>query len=422
MYHLRNMLALSLVVSLFSLGCDTAVSSSTGSNASEGAGSAKVEKTDDAAPNSANKSDDSKPPKKEPGQPRASVSGPSWEMPDAALVHNFGSVWAGETLRHTFEFKNIGDETLRILEAKPRCSCSVAENYSKVIEPGETGRIPFVLKTTNKHGPVNEYLNIKLNDPQKPQMTIHMRGDVKKVANMTVTFDSRTDPNDRAAMAKLAQTRAFFGPVNQGEEVQRILTIRNTSGVSPLKLELVRINGDKFFGKLEEERPGELWKFFIFSQPPYKIGYNFTQFDFKTNIPQQPTWEIKASLELPPRVKIIPDRIVADENTYKNKSRPIRIMNNGDTPINVLAVACSDPSYKVTYLGPDPTNPKQLTVEVILPPGEYRPPAYGEVVRIDTDDPEKSRIEIMVLPSLRRGATPRPADKPLEFFPGKLLG
>lgn len=421
MIRFWNKLAVYLIVVALPLGCDNAVGNNDGS--SDDAKPATNDKSSKTAETKSAASSDSSP-SKASAKPAAveTVSGPSWTMPEAELTHNFGAVWAGETLRHTFEFLNNGTETLRVLEAKPRCSCSVADNYSKVIEPGETGRIPFVLKTTNKHGKVHEYLDIALNDPKKPKMTINMVGEVKRVADMTVTFDSRTDPSDRAGMAKLSKSRAYFGAVKPGEEVSRIISIRNTSGVSPLKLELNRISGDKFIGQLQEKRPGELWEFYIFSQPPYNVGYNFTQFVFNTNIPEQPTWEIKASLELPPRVKIIPNRIVADANTYKNKQREIKIMNNGDTPIEVTSVACSDPDYKVTFLGTDPSNPNMLVVEVLLPPGEYRPPAYGEVVRIETTDPEYNTIEVMVLPDLRRGATPRPADKPLEFHLGKLLG
>ncbi len=421
MIRFWNKLAVLLIVVLLPLGCDNAV----GSN--EGGGDDAKPATNDKPANHANTisaASSESSPSKSSAKPATveTVSGPSWTMSEAELTHNFGAVWEGETLRHTFEFLNNGTDTLRVLEAKPRCSCSVADNYSKVIEPGETGRIPFVLKTTNKHGRVHEYLDIALNDPKKPKMRINMVGEVKRVADARVTFDSRTDPSDRAGMAKLSKSRAYFGAVKAGEEVSRIISIRNTSGVSPLKLELSRISGDKFIGQLQEKRPGELWEFFIFSQPPYTVGYNFTQFVFNTNIPEQPTWEIKASLELPPRVKIIPNRIVADANTYKNKQREIKIMNNGDTPIEVTSVACSDPDYKVTYLGADPSNPNMLVVEVLLPPGEYRPPAYGEVVRIETTDPEYNTIEVMVLPDLRRGATPRPADKTLEFHPGKLLG
>jgi len=422
MIRVWTKLAVFLILVALPLGCDNAIGNNDGSS-SDDANPAPLDQPKKESANEGDAPSKSESIKSAP-EPKvtATVSGPSWSMPAEELTHNFGAVWAGETLRHTFEFLNNGTETLRVLEAKPRCSCSVADNYSKVVQPGEKGRMPFVLKTTNKHGKVHEYLDISLNDPKKPKMRINMVGEVKRVADMTVTFDSRTDPADRAAMSKLSKSRAFFGAVQAGEEVQRVISIRNTSGVSPLKLDLQDISGDKFVGQLEVKRPGELWEFFIFSQPPYNVGYNFTQFIFKTNIPEQPTWTIKASLELPPRVKIIPNRIVADANTYKNKQREIKIMNNGDTPIDVTSVACSDPNYKVTYLGPDPKNSKMLVVEVLLPPGEYRPPSYGEVVRIETTDAEKNLIEIMVLPELRRGATPRPADKPLEFYPGKLLG
>src|SRR5438128_425070 len=75
---------------------------------------------------------------------------PKWKA--EFLVYNFGTVWAGDTLTFPFRIFNEGGSTLKILEAKPRCSCSVAENYSKEIPSGQSGVIPFKLNTAGKKG------------------------------------------------------------------------------------------------------------------------------------------------------------------------------------------------------------------------------------------------------------------------------
>ena len=118
---------------------------------------------------------------------------------------------------------------------------------------------------------------------------------------------------------------------------------------------------------------------------------------------------------------MIPTKIVANMKRATSKKRPITIKNHGTTPVKVTSVACSSPDYRVTLLPPDPAKPNETVIEVILPAGDYTPPTYGEVVRIETTDAEKSQIDVMVLPSFAP-ATPRPADKPLTFYPGKMLG
>ena len=126
---------------------------------------------------------------------------------------------------------------------------------------------------------------------------------------------------------------------------------------------------------------------------------------------------------MPPRIEIIPHKIVADANSKEIKARTIRITNNEAPPFKVTSVAVSDPNFRVKVRPPNLANLNEtITIDVVLPDGDYRPPLWGEVVRIETSDSEKSLIEINVLPHLRRPPTPRPAELPLEFHPGEIPG
>jgi hypothetical protein len=67
-----------------------------------------------------------------------------------------------------------------------------------------------------------------------------------------------------------------------------------------------------------------------------------------------------------------------------------------------------------------PTTPETRDIRVKLPMGRYAPPTYGDVIRITTDDPEKPLVDVYILPKMGVDPVPRPADKPLEFHPGRL--
>src|SRR6266404_4963002 len=67
--------------------------------------------------------------------PAAGSGPPKWSAQQT--VYEFGERWAGDIVTYPFALSNEGGQTLRILEAKPRCSCTVAENYSREIAPGE---------------------------------------------------------------------------------------------------------------------------------------------------------------------------------------------------------------------------------------------------------------------------------------------
>ncbi|HEX9909489.1 MAG TPA: DUF1573 domain-containing protein, partial [Desulfatiglandales bacterium] len=55
-------------------------------------------------------------------------------------IHDFKDVLEGETLTHTFELHNQGDETLDIERVKPGCTCSVV-HFDPLIPPNAEGKI-----------------------------------------------------------------------------------------------------------------------------------------------------------------------------------------------------------------------------------------------------------------------------------------
>jgi len=63
---------------------------------------------------------------------------------------NFGRIKAGDSINQAFNFENIGNDTLLILQVKPTCGCMVADYSSEPILPGNRG-----------------YINIKYNSNKK---------------------------------------------------------------------------------------------------------------------------------------------------------------------------------------------------------------------------------------------------------------
>lgn len=349
------------------------------------------------------------------------VKGPSWKLLEGQ-IHDFGTVWVDTTLTHDFKFKNVGDEPLKIIGTpKGHCSCSTPGDFTRVVQPGEVGVIPFVLTTKNSEGDLTRDLDVIFNDPQRPKLTLYMRGYIRHVCSITVVADGRIDPDDPAALQAVSGKKANFEEIAENETLFRVLQLKNTSGHAPLELRMLPVTGSQFTATLVESSPGNTYELTVVGAPPYRVGYNNGLIRFETNVPGHPTWAIPIYARLPERIEVIPTKIVCNNAAAVSKTRPITIKNHGDTPLKVTSIACSSPDYRLTLLPPDPAKPNETVIEVIIPPGDYLPPEYGEVIRIETTDAEKSLIEIMVMPSFR-GAAPRPADKPLEFYPGKMLG
>lgn len=65
---------------------------------------------------------------------------------------NFGKVKIGEKVRHSFKFKNIGQNPLMISDAQASCGCTIPSFSNKPIMPGNEGEIMVEFNTTGRKG------------------------------------------------------------------------------------------------------------------------------------------------------------------------------------------------------------------------------------------------------------------------------
>lgn len=68
----------------------------------------------------------------------------SQEIRFRSVKRNFGFVHEGDTVKLSYEFKNIGNKPLLISDYEVECGCTVLQKPAKPISPGET----YVLKAT----------------------------------------------------------------------------------------------------------------------------------------------------------------------------------------------------------------------------------------------------------------------------------
>lgn len=344
----------------------------------------------------------------------AGPPGPRWSSNNTTF--NFGQTWATLDVTHSFEFKNIGDQTLKILEAKPRCSCSVAGDYTREIPPGKTGVIPFLLKTAAKHGPVDETLTIKTNDPERPDMVLRMTGRVNIVCKVEVIHDDAIRDGSLELM-KIRAVGGHFGHIAANQQLGRILRMTNLTGAG-LSLRLIAVipNDGRFTAELKDTKPSQEYQLSIKGHPPFPDGATEAEITFGTNIPELPLYRLPINAYVPPRIEVVPYRIVVDPTLPLVPTRVIRINNNGESSLEVTAIATTDPSLHISLLPNSAEIPKTRAVQVIIPQG-YHPSDYGEIIRIDTTDKEKARIEVPLVGSYKKPPTSRPADQPIKFYP-----
>jgi hypothetical protein len=87
--------------------------------------------------------------------------------------HDFGTVKAGDVLKHTFKFKNTGQAPLLIESATATCGCTVPTWPKEPIAPGEEGEIPVSFDTKGKAGQQSKTITIRANtQPNVTTVTI----------------------------------------------------------------------------------------------------------------------------------------------------------------------------------------------------------------------------------------------------------
>jgi len=92
---------------------------------------------------------------------------------------DFGQVYQGEKVSHTFRFSNLGDEPLHIEKVRTSCGCTAALLSEMEIPPGEGGEIETTFDSGRFRGPVTKTVYLYSSDPVQPVAQFHLRGTVQ---------------------------------------------------------------------------------------------------------------------------------------------------------------------------------------------------------------------------------------------------
>ena len=91
--------------------------------------------------------------------------------------YNFDVAFQGDSVKHSFTFKNIGDETLIIKDVKSSCGCTTAVLSSNEYLPNTGKSIDVTYDTRGKFGHTKKKVTVVSNDPNSPH-TLLLQGEV----------------------------------------------------------------------------------------------------------------------------------------------------------------------------------------------------------------------------------------------------
>lgn len=224
-------------------------------------------------------------------QAQDKAAGPAPKVEAAQPEHNFGEVWVGSKVDHTFEIKNSGDAVLKITRVKPGCGCTVAKEYTREIPPGGVGQIPVTVSTkAARKATKTVNINVESNDPASPFKLV-MTGKVKQ--------RFKTTP----------ENGGNFGRVRPHEEQVRRMSLTNQMD-SPVELSLATAKIGAFNAELITKTPGQEYELVVRSKPPYADKTNRASFKLATNLDDKSTVDVNVNLFALPLIEVRPTEVI----------------------------------------------------------------------------------------------------------------
>lgn len=114
-----------------------------------------------------------------------SESGPFPKAVADNNMHEFGSMELGTTEHHRFIIQNEGEAPLKLKVGPVQCKCTVAELNADEVAPGESAEIEIDWKPEALATEFHQKAVIFTNDPENPQIELHVKGAVESLAMMS---------------------------------------------------------------------------------------------------------------------------------------------------------------------------------------------------------------------------------------------
>ncbi|PLW99177.1 MAG: hypothetical protein C0593_03855 [Marinilabiliales bacterium] len=109
------------------------------------------------------------------------------EKADAPVVtfdkteSDFGTLPQMSVFNDVFVLTNTGKSDLIIRNVKAGCGCTHTNTSRDIIPAGESAELAFEYRTLHKRGTQDSKITVVTNDPNNPQMTLHIKGTVTEI-------------------------------------------------------------------------------------------------------------------------------------------------------------------------------------------------------------------------------------------------
>lgn len=288
-------------------------------------------------------------------------------------IYDFGKAQAGELVKYSFIFTNVGDQTLEVSAVQPSCGCTTAGDWTHKVEPGQTGTIAVQFNSANFNGQVFKTISVTSNDKQRPVNVLQLKGTVWKPIELVPQYTVINVPPDSSSAS------ASVKILNHGNE--------------PLMVFSPECTAKTFTATLTTNTLGQDYTLALNSAIELNIGNIQGKVTLKTSSTKTPNLDIPFWVNVQPAVNVAPPRITLPQTPLKAKSPvTLTLQNNTTNALTLSDAAVNFPGVDVEL---KEVQPGHLFSAVVSFPEGYNPPV-GQPVEVSFKSNQRRMPEVKV--------------------------
>ena len=289
-------------------------------------------------------------------------------------VYDFGKISAGEVVKHSFIFTNAGDQQLVITNVKPSCGCTAAGDWTREVEPGQTGTIPIQFNSANFGGPVAKMVTVVCNDKTQP-VYLQIKGTVWKLIEVTPTY---------AVINVLPESSGGSATIKILNNMEEALILGKPE-----------VNQPGFGVEIRTNQPGKEYELLVSTVPPLKPGNVQAEIRIPTSVTNTPTLTVRTWANVQPALSILPAQVTLPASPLPNKFSPvITIINNTTNPLALTEPTVTLPG--VDFQLREVQVGRYYTIGLSFPQGFQLKDGESGELKVKSNNPKYAQITIPI--------------------------
>jgi hypothetical protein len=318
--------------------------------------------------------------------------------------HDFGDIIRGDKVQTTFKIENVGSKTVKILDTKASCGCTVAIVSNAALEPGQTSEITVTFDSRGRQGDQKKDVRVSTDDPAQPLVNFEILG------NVVVDLDF-----DRPVVR--------FQPIRRGETQLRNMPIiiRKPDGVT-LGEPVTDLADLSVRVITETDEKGIAHPSLELSYTPTEVGFKRGTVRLSTGDPRRPEISLTVSAKVDGEISIIPGRVNMWRGQPDVAPSVVRLVAN-DVAFNIVSI--TDPKGMVDTQRTPFKDEKGWEIRVLLAQGKRDfDKSFNTELIVTTDHAKMKTIAIPISysanekqlrPARSKSDRPKPANAPTRL-------